>query len=31
MRELECVIIPEILDFLTPADPRAIESRRDLR
>ena len=30
MRELECVIIPEILASLTPADPRAIRSRRDL-
>jgi hypothetical protein len=31
MRELERVIIPEILDSLNPADPRAIRSRRDLR
>jgi len=31
MRELNRVIIPEILDSLTPADPRAIRSRRDLR
>ena len=31
MRELNRVIIPEILDSLNPADPRAIRSRRDLR
>ena len=31
MRELDRVIIPEILDSLNPADPRAIRSRRDLR
>jgi hypothetical protein len=31
MRKLERVIIPEILDSLNPADPRAIRSRRDLR
>ena len=31
MRELERVIIPEILDSLDPADSRAIRSRRDLR
>jgi len=31
MRELERVIIPEILDSLNPADSRAIRSRRDLR
>jgi len=31
MRGLNRVIIPEILDSLTPADPRAIRSRRDLR
>jgi len=31
MRELHRVIIPEILDSLNPADPRAIRSRRDLR
>ncbi|PAZ01451.1 MAG: hypothetical protein CAK90_00225 [Spartobacteria bacterium AMD-G4] len=30
MRELDRVIIPEILDSLNPADPRAIRSRRDL-
>jgi hypothetical protein len=30
MRELHRVIIPEILDSLNPADPRAIRSRRDL-
>ena len=31
MRELNRVIIPEILDSLNPSDPRAIRSRRDLR
>lgn len=31
MRELERVIIPEILDSLNPADSRAIRSRRDLK
>jgi hypothetical protein len=31
MRELDRIIIPEILDSLNPADPRAIRSRRDLR
>ena len=31
MRELNRVIIPEILDSLNPTDPRAIRSRRDLR
>ena len=31
MRELNRVIIPEILDSLNPADPRAIRSRRDLQ
>jgi hypothetical protein len=31
MRELNRVIIPEILDSLNPADLRAIRSRRDLR
>jgi hypothetical protein len=31
MRKLDRVIIPEILDSLNPADPRAIRSRRDLR
>jgi hypothetical protein len=31
MRELDRVIIPEILDSLNSADPRAIRSRRDLR
>ena len=31
MRELKRVIIPEILDSLNSADPRAIRSRRDLR
>lgn len=31
MRELDRVIIPEILDSLNPADPRAVSSRRDLR
>ena len=31
MRELERVIIPEILDSLNPADSRAIRSRRDLQ
>ena len=31
MRELDRVIVPEILDSLDPADPRAIRSRRDLR
>lgn len=31
MRELVRVIIPEILDSLNPADPRAMRSRRDLR
>ena len=31
MRELNRVIIPEILDSLNPADPRAVRSRRDLR
>lgn len=31
MRELDRVIVPEILDSLDPADPRAMESRRDLR
>jgi hypothetical protein len=31
MRELNRVIIPEILDSLDPSDPRAIRSRRDLR
>ena len=31
MRELNRVIIPEILDSLNQADPRAIRSRRDLR
>ncbi len=30
MRELNRVIIPEILDSLNPADPRAMRSRRDL-
>jgi hypothetical protein len=31
MRELNRVIIPEILDSLNPSDPRATRSRRDLR
>lgn len=31
MRELQRVIIPEILDSLIPTDPRAMRSRRDLR
>jgi hypothetical protein len=31
MRTLDRVIIPEILDSLNPADPRAVRSRRDLR
>jgi hypothetical protein len=31
MRELNRVIIPEVLDSLNPSDPRAIRSRRDLR
>jgi len=31
MREPDRVIIPEILDSLDPADPRAVRSRRDLR
>lgn len=31
MRELDRVIIPEILDALDPTDPQAIRSRRDLR
>ena len=31
MRELDRIIVPEILDSLDPADPRAIRSRRDLR
>jgi hypothetical protein len=31
MRELNRVIIPEILDSLNPSDPRAIRSRRDLQ
>ncbi|MEI8293987.1 MAG: class I SAM-dependent methyltransferase [bacterium] len=31
MRVLDRVIIPEILDSLNPADPRARRSRRDLR
>lgn len=31
MRELDRVIIPEILDSLNPVEPRAIRSRRDLR
>ena len=31
MRELNRIIIPEILDSLNSADPRAIRSRRDLR
>lgn len=31
MRELQRVIIPEILDSLNPADPRAVRSRRDLK
>jgi len=31
MREMNRVIIPEILDSLNPCDPRAMRSRRDLR
>ena len=31
MRELDRVIVPEILDSLDPTDARAIRSRRDLR
>ena len=31
MSKLERVIIPEILDSLDPADPRAVRSRWDLR
>ena len=31
MPDLKRVIFPEILDWLDPADPRAIMSRRDLR